>query len=141
MGALCSQILADWGLYVRATTRSGRAILESDSKYVSYAPADVTRYDSLNAAMKGSSGAIFAASASGKNRGGEPQQVEFLGAYNTAKACLASNVAKLVLISSAAVTRPDSLGFKATNWSVTFIYGDRVMDAKIAGEATIRFVH
>lgn len=138
VGALCTQILADRGLYVRATTRSGRAVLEGSNKYVSYAPADVTKYDSLNTALKDASGVIFAASASGKKGGGEPPAVEFLGAYNTAKACLANNVAKLVLISSTAVTRPDSLGFKATNFSIKFIYGDRVMDAKIAGESAIR---
>lgn len=138
VGALCTQILADQGLYVRATTRSGRSILEKESKFVSYMPADVTSYSSLNNALKGASGAIFAASASGKKAGGEPPAVEFLGAYNTAKACLANNVAKLVLISSTAVTRPDSLGFKATNFSMKFIIGDRVMDAKIAGESAIR---
>jgi len=138
VGALCTQILADKGLYVSATTRSGRTVLESDSKYVSYAPADVTQYDSLNKALAGASGVIFAASASGKNKGGEPTAVEFLGAYNTAKACLANNVAKLVLISSTAVTRPNSLGFKATNFSMKYVIGDRVMDAKIAGESAIR---
>ena len=138
VGVLCTQILADRGYYVRATTRSGRPVLESDSKFVSYAPADVTKYDNLNAALSGASGTIFAASASGRNKGGEPPAVEYLGAYNTAKACLANNVAKLVLISSTAVTRPNSLGFKATNFSMKYAIGDRVMDAKIAGESAVR---
>lgn len=138
VGKLCTQLLADRGLYVRATTRSGRPVLDNDSSYVSYAPADVTKFDSVNEALAGATGCIFAASASGKNAGGEPPAVEFLGAYNTGKACLANNVAKLVLISSTAVTRPKSLGFKATNFSVKFSIGDRVMDAKIAGEAAIR---
>lgn len=61
-----------------------------------------------------------------------------LGIYFYMGFCLANNVAKLVLISSTAVTRPDSLGFKATNFSIKFIYGDRVMDAKIEGESAVR---
>ncbi len=138
VGKLCVEILASRGLYVCATTRSGRRVIDNGSSYVSYAPADVTKYESVSNALKGASGCIFAASASGKNAGGEPPAVEYLGAYNTGKACLANNVAKLVLISSTAVTRPNSLGFKATNFSVKFSIGDRVMDAKIAGEAAIR---
>lgn len=138
VGKLCVETLASRGLHVCATTRSGRNVLDNDSKYVSYASADVTKYESVSNALKGASGCIFAASASGKKAGGEPPAVEFLGAYNTGKACLANNVAKLVLISSTAVTRPNSLGFKATNLSVKFSIGDRVMDAKIAGEAAIR---
>ena len=42
-------------------------------------------------------------------------QVDCIGVENVAKACIAANVERLVVISSCAVTRPDSLGYKFTN--------------------------
>jgi uncharacterized protein YbjT (DUF2867 family) len=72
VGKLATQILANKGLYVRATTRSGRQVLDEESKFVAYAPCDVTNDDSLKSALAGASGCIFAASASGKKKGGEP---------------------------------------------------------------------
>ena len=36
------------------------------------------------------------------------------------------------------MTRPDSLGFKATNLFVQWAYGEKIMDAKIAGEQAMR---
>ncbi|KAL3904750.1 MAG: hypothetical protein SGARI_004778 [Bacillariaceae sp.] len=72
VGKLATEILANKGLYVRATTRSGRQVLESDSKFVAYTPCDVTNDESLKSALAGASGCIFAASASGKKKGGEP---------------------------------------------------------------------
>lgn len=118
VGKLCTQILADKGLYVKATTRSGRQILDSESPYVAYGPCDVTSSESLSAALAGASGVIFAASASGKKKGGEPIDVDYIGTYKTAKACLEAGVSKLVLVSAGTVTRPDSVGFKATNFFV-----------------------
>lgn len=138
VGKLCTEILSNQGLYVRATTRSGRSILDKESPFVSYAPADVTQLESMENSVKGASGVIFAASASGKKKGGEPTSVDYLGVYNTAKACLDQKVPKLVVVSAATATRPDSLGFKATNYFVKFVYGDRIMDSKIAGEAAMR---
>lgn len=72
VGKLCTQILADKGLYVRCTTRSGRQVLDGESKFVSYAPCDVTSDESLKQALSGASGCIFAASSSGKKKGGDP---------------------------------------------------------------------
>jgi NAD(P)H-binding len=72
VGKLCTQILADKGLYVRCTTRSGRQILDGESKFVSYVPCDVTNDESLKQALSGASGCIFAASSSGKKKGGDP---------------------------------------------------------------------
>lgn len=138
VGLLCAKLLSDQGYYVRATTRSGRSLFNEASPYLSYTAADVTKLDSVEMALKGASGVIFAASASGKKKGGEPAYVDYLGCYNTAKACLDQNVSKLVVVSAATVTRPDSIGFKATNAFVKFVYGDRIMDAKAAGEASVR---
>lgn len=137
-GKLCCEILSKDQLYTRAVTRSGRTILDIPSEYVSYASADVTDYSSIKEAVKGCSGVIFAASASGKKKGGDPEHVDFLGVYNTAKACLECDVPKLVVISAGSVTRPDFVGFKATNFFVKYVYGDNIMDAKIAGESAMR---
>lgn len=87
--------MADKKLYTRAVTRSGQ-ILEDSSPVVSYGIGDVTRYESIKNAVKGASGVIFAASASGKEKGGDPAHVDYLGVYNTAKACLECRVPKLV---------------------------------------------
>lgn len=137
-GKLCTEILNQKGLYTKALTRSGRDVLGSPSKFVSYSPGDVTSFDSIKDAIKGASGVIFAASASGKKKGGDPAHVDYLGVYNTAKACLDCEVPKLVVISAAAVTRPESAGFKATNFFVKYVYGDNIMGYKIAGEAIMR---
>jgi len=146
-GKLCTEIMARQGLYVRCVTRTGRKVLLEDnddddgvrsSNTVSYAAGDATKYDQMRAAVKGASSVIFAASASGKNQGGDPARVDYLGVYQTAKACIEQQVPKLILISAATTTRPDSIGFKATTAFVQFIYGDKIMDYKIAGEAVMR---
>ena len=139
VGKLCAKFLSDQGLYTRAVTRSGRAVLtDNNSDFVSYVAGDVTKPESVAAAVQGASGVIFAASASGAKNGGDPAHVDYLGVYNTAQACLNANVPKLVLISAGTVTRPDSAGFKATNFFVKYVYGDKIMDYKIAGEAVVR---
>jgi hypothetical protein len=122
-GLKCVELLAEKGLYTRAVTRSGREVLSAPSQFVSYAPGDVKDLASVKAAVKDASGVIFAASASGKKKGGTPEAVDYLGVYNTAKACIESSVPKLVVISAATVTRPESIGFKATNFAVKYIYG------------------
>lgn len=129
-GLYCVNILAEKGLYVRAVTRSGRQVLDSENKFVSYAAGDVTKADSISKALENCSGAIFAASAS-KN-GGDAAHVDYLGVANTADACISQKVQKLAVISSGAVTRPKSIGFKITN-----VFG-RIMDYKIAGETALR---
>jgi uncharacterized protein YbjT (DUF2867 family) len=137
VGRLCCEILSNQGKYVTAVTRSGKSILP-ESQYISYAAADVTKMDTLNNVMANSDGVIFAASASGPKKGGDPAHVDYFGVANTARACLLSHVPKLVVISAATVTRPNSAGFKATNYFVNFIYGERIMDNKIAGECVVR---
>lgn len=137
-GKRCIQILADKNLYVLAVTRDGRQVLGEASPYVKYGVCDVTDFQSLNDAVSGSSGVIFAASASGKAKGGVPRDVDYVGAANAAKACLQQKVPKLVLISAGTVSRPTSPGFKATNYFVKNVYGEKIMDYKIAGEAAVR---
>ena len=87
VGNLCTDILNKKGLYTKAITRSGRKTLDKDSDFVSYASGDVTNYEMIKKAVDGSSGVIFAASASGKKKGGDPEHVDYLGLYYTAKVC------------------------------------------------------
>lgn len=138
VGSIMTRILDKKKLYTRAVTRSGKSVLSSPSSYVTYGAGDVTKYDSIKEAINGASGVIFAASASGKKKGGDPAHVDYLGLYNTAKACLECDVPKLVVISAGSVTRPDFVGFKATNLFVKYVYGDKIMDNKMAGEAAMR---
>lgn len=87
---------------------------------------DVTKPESLDDAIKGADVVIFAASAS-KN-GGNAASVDNNGLYNTAVESIKFKVPKLVVISSGAVTRPNSLAFKFTN-----LFGG-IMDQKLQGE-------
>ena len=70
---------------------------------------------------------IFAASASRK--GGKAKEVDYIGVENVAKECVRLKVPKLVVISSGAITKPDSLGFKFTN-----VFG-QIMEYKLKGRS------
>ena len=76
--------------------------------------------------VSGAGAVIYAAS--GSKKGGSPHEVDNLGVVNAAKACVAAKVPRLVVISSTAVTRPDSLGYKFTD-----VYG-KIMGEKKLGE-------
>eukprot|EP01039_Chlorochromonas_danica_P002731 gene2731-2982_t len=91
--------------------------------------ADVTKPESLSEAIAGASTVIFAASASKK--GGNAQQVDFQGVSNVAKECVRLRIPRLVVISSGAVTKPNSLGFKITN-----LFGG-IMEYKLQGEKAV----
>ena len=71
-------------------------MLGGDNSFVTYATRDVRSYDSIKQVINGASGVIFAASASGQKKGGDPAHVDYLGVYNTAEACLECRVPKLV---------------------------------------------
>jgi uncharacterized protein YbjT (DUF2867 family) len=124
-GALIVSALAKRGVPLRPTSRSG-----GDVKGVSTVAADVTRIDTLEAALNGASAVIFAASASSK--GGNAEKVDYLGVQNVAKECVRLKVPKLVVISSGAITRPNSLGFKLTN-----LFGN-IMEYKLKGEDALK---
>lgn len=119
-GKLIVQKLQDSGVPVAATSRTTTN-------------TDVTKIESLESAIKGASAVIFAASASSK--GGTAEKVDYLGVENTAKECVRLKVPRLVVISSAAVTRPSSLGFKITN-----LFG-KIMEYKLQGEDALRAVY
>ena len=95
--------------------------------------ADVTKIETLEEAISGASAVIFAASAS-KN-GGNARQVDYLGVENVAKECVRLKIPRLVVISSGAVTKPSSLGFKITN-----LFGG-IMNYKLQGENALRAIY
>lgn len=121
-GTIITQVLAEQQQYVHAVDRhwktpanvSKEALAE---QYISYTEGDVTCYDSvLRIIQQGAAGVIWAATSSGvKQGGGDVVQVDYKGAYYTAKACLECDVPKLAFISAGCVTRSTSLGSRAVN--------------------------
>jgi uncharacterized protein YbjT (DUF2867 family) len=130
-GKLVVQYLAQKGVSVRPTYRGNSENQFKDFPTVE-APmqADVTNIATLEPVLRGAKSVIFAASASKK--GGSAEQVDYLGVANVAKECVRLKVPRLVVISSGAITRPNSLGFKFTN-----IFG-RIMEFKLLGEQALK---
>jgi dTDP-4-dehydrorhamnose reductase len=141
-GRIISQILADQNHHVRAVTRTPDINLATSQKdYVSHVTADVREYDQIQSAVEGAAGVVWAATCTGVKRGGgDALQVDYRGAYYTAKACLACNVPKLAFISAGCVTRPNSLGSRIVNTLTQFTYGKELVwtDSKLAGEIAVR---
>mmetsp|Transcript_39850 Transcript_39850/g.84933 ORF Transcript_39850/g.84933 Transcript_39850/m.84933 type:complete len:406 (-) Transcript_39850:70-1287(-) len=105
------------------------------------AQADVTKLDSLLSMVDQIDGKkigaiIFAASASvkGKTPGvNDAFTVDCQGVINAAQCCIQRNIPRLVIVSSGAVTRPDSAVYKLLNF-----VGGGIMEAKIQGEDGVR---
>ena len=99
---------------------------------------DVTSSSSLEAAICGKElkcrGVIFAASASAK--GGDARAVDDNGVAEAAKACIKGGVERYVVVSSGAVTRPDSAVYKLLEFA-----GKGIMSAKISGEDKVRHLY
>jgi len=104
------------------------------SSLLTYAIGDVTKPDTLAPAIKGASAVIFAASAS-KN-GGKAQAVDCDGVENIARAAISGKIPRLLVISSGAVTKPDSFGYKVTN-----LFARGIMGLKLEGENRLRALY
>ena len=133
-GRECVKALLEQGRTCIATTRSGEVAWESTAGLaMTTTSVDVTSYESLMTAMsKQSLGAvIFAASASTK--GGDAFAVDRDGVILAARACLANNVPRFVIVSSGTVSRPDAAVYKLLN-----LVGNGIMEAKIQGEDAVR---
>ena len=128
-GKLIVEKLLSLNLHTLAASRSGTSTFPP-SPYLTNTQVDVTSPSSLTSTLSSCSGCVFAASAS-KN-GGSALLVDYKGLSYTAQAGVDNGVPKLVVVSSGAVTRPESVGFKITN-----VFG-RIMDYKIAGETELR---
>jgi len=134
-GSECVGACVARGINVIATSRGGEYTgiynsVENIKKGLQSKVCDVTIPSTLSSAIKGSRAVIFAASSS--KAGGTPNAVDNLGLVNVAKACIEFQIPHLVIVSSGAVTKPDSPVFKFLN-----IFG-KIMEEKIKGEDTLR---
>ena len=112
-GSLCVAACLKRGLAVKALSRSGSPPPGVDANsLLSIAACDVRDPSTID--VTGAGAVIYAAS--GSKKGGSPHGVDNLGVVNAAKACVAAKVPRLVVISSTAVTRPDSLGKTRRRW-------------------------
>lgn len=133
-GRECVSALLQDGRPCIATNRGGNFEYEGppSSLSLTVAPADVKSLESLSSVITKDVGAvIFAASTS--KQGGDSYEVDRDGVINAAKACIAADVARLVIVSSGGVSRPDSAIYKLLNFTVK-----GVMEAKIQGEDVVR---
>lgn len=133
-GRECVSALLQDGRRCIATTRSGNFEYGAGETPpgLTTAPADVKSLDSLSRVItKGVGAVIFAASTS--KQGGDSFEVDRDGVINAAKACIAADVNRLVIVSSGGVSRPDSAIYKLLNFAVK-----GVMEAKIQGEDAVR---
>ena len=143
-GTECVKALASLSVPVIATSRSGVFTAGEESlsfpstnsptkTYFSTSICDVTKSDTISSSIKGARAVIFAASAS--KQGGTPNQVDNEGLVSVAKACIAENVDRLVIVSSGAVTKPSSPVFLFLN-----LFG-KIMEEKIKGEDAVRALY
>ncbi|CAM9322475.1 unnamed protein product [Ectocarpus sp. 13 AM-2016] len=134
-GKLAVEGLLKRGRNVRAVTRTGEFSLRGGDggDLMTTAAGDVTKTDTLKQALAGCGAVLFCASASKK--GGNAEAVDYQGVLNTAQACVELGVPRLVVISSGAVTKPDSLGFKVTN-----VFGN-IMTLKRKGEVGLEEIY
>eukprot|EP00904_Undaria_pinnatifida_P004351 jgi/Undpi1/13917/HiC_scaffold_9.g03568.m1 len=122
------------GKAVRAVTRTGAFALPQDAEGgLTLAAGDVTKLETLKEALAGCGAVLFCASASKK--GGNAEAVDYQGVLNTARACVELGVPRLLVVSSGAVTKPDSIGFKVTN-----IFGN-IMTLKRKGEVELEEIY
>jgi len=135
-GRECIKYLLETGLCpCIATTRTGTFDdyeTPGNPNLLTVSSADVTDPASLQTAIGNQklSGVIYAASASKK--GGTAAAVDCDGVIAAAQACIAAQVPRFVVVSSGAVTQPDSVIYKLLN-----SFG-KIMEAKIKGEDEVR---
>ena len=124
------------GIPIVATSRGGAynakddVVTSSNSKLLKEMVCDVTVASTVEAAVAGSRGVVFAASAS--KQGGPPSAVDNAGLVSAAKACIDAKVPHLVIVSSGAVTKPSSPVYQFLN-----LFG-KIMEEKIKGEDEVR---
>lgn len=128
-GRLIVDYLVKKKVYVRPTYRANLPTYE-DEVVDKPRQVDVTKKDSIEQAISGAAAVIFAASAS--KSGGSAEQVDFQGVANVAEICVRNKIPRLIVISSGAISKPDSLGFKFTN-----IFG-KIMEFKLKGENALK---
>lgn len=140
-GRECVEYLLAKGRPVVATTRSGLFEAESPSPLLTVAKGDVTDQGALGQLISSTrpSAVIYAASASRQAESkatSNAKAVDKDGVVACAKACIAAEVPRLVLVSSGGVSKPTSAVYLFLNFAASGI-----MDAKIAGENQLRALY
>lgn len=109
------------------------ALPPSLHKHVTYCRADVTDTQTLDPALRGCHGVIFAATATSGWTFFEsketPPSVDFEGCVASATAAAGAGVERFILISSLAITRPSNVMHMTRNSMM-----GRIMDWKLLGE-------
>ena len=135
-GLECVRYLQKKGRPCIAATRTGEFVGEAN-KFVTVAKGDVTDAASLASLITEQTGAvIFAASASRQadaKKTSNAKAVDNVGLVNCAKLCIEKSVPRLVVVSSGGVSKPSSAVYIFLN-----LAANGIMDAKIAGEDTVR---
>jgi hypothetical protein len=162
-GTMCVRACLDRSIPVIATSRSGVfnnkigadgvavPLTDAQLQLCSVAVCDVTQPSTISEAISKSRAVIFAASASasttpvptsvGKTAAGKSVStstaaaVDNEGLVNVANACIAAGIPHLVIVSSGAVSRPDSVTYKFLN-----LFGG-IMEQKIQGEDAVRALY
>mmetsp|Transcript_7168 Transcript_7168/g.10464 ORF Transcript_7168/g.10464 Transcript_7168/m.10464 type:complete len:358 (-) Transcript_7168:40-1113(-) len=135
-GSECVGACLARGIQVVATSRGGEYTqggpydADISKKLLQRKPCDVTIPSTVDSAILKSRAVIFAASAS--KAGGTASAVDNVGLVNVAKACINQKIPHLVIVSSGAVTKPDSPVYKFLN-----LFGN-IMAEKIKGEDAVR---
>lgn len=134
-GSECVGACLSRGIPVTATSRGGvySGAYSAPNSLLSMAPCDVTQPSTIQSSIKGSRAVIFAASAS--KAGGTAAAVDNEGLVNVAKACIEASIPHLVIVSSGAVSKPDSPVYKFLN-----LFG-KIMEEKIKGEDAVRALY
>merc|ERR1740117_684972 len=135
-GRACVDYLLAQGRPCIAATRTGE-YEHPASPLLSVARGDVTSAESLGALIKpGLGGVIYAASASRQpdsKASSNAKAVDRDGVIACAKLCIASEVPRMVLVSSGGVSKPTSAVYIFLN-----VAAGGIMDAKISGENEMR---
>lgn len=121
-----------------AATRTGELRDAPTSPLLTVVKGDVTVPASMSALITSGflSGVIYAASASRQaeaKKSSNARAVDETGVVNCAKLCIASEVPRLVLVSSGGVSKPTSAVYLFLN-----VAAGGIMDAKISGENQLR---
>lgn len=136
-GRECVNYLLSQGRPCIAATRSGEFEVPSRSPLLTVTKGDVTDAASLGALIRpGLSAVIYAASASRQadaKKTSNAKAVDRDGVVACAKLCIASEVPRMVLVSSGGVSKPTSAVYLFLN-----VAAGGIMDAKISGENEMR---
>ena len=126
-GNLIVKMLRDKSIPVRAASRKQ----DDSSTYI-----DVTKIETIEKAIKDSKAVIYAASAS--SDGGNAENVDYLGLKNVANECIRLKINRLVVISVAGSTRPNSTVFAMTDYIGNFRpWKKNIMEYKELGERAV----